>query len=112
MRPSLPHNKFNTPENYFEDLENKILAETVEINTSKIIPIYQKKWFKVAVSTAAAVLLIVGFWFMNQSPNVSAEDEIFAQETVYEVYFEDDLNEEYLLDEEPVLVEFVGLSKP
>ena len=112
MRPSLPHNKFKTPENYFEDLKNKILAETIEANFTKVIPIYQKNWFKIAVSTAAAVLLIVGFWFMSQSPKVSAEDQIYAQETVYEVYFEDDLNEEYLLDEEPVLVEFVGLSNP
>ena len=112
MRPSLPHNKFNTPENYFEDLENRILAETIEANTAKIIPMYQKNWFKVAVSTAAAVLLIVGFWFMNQSPNVSAEDQMYAQETVYEVYFEDDIDEEYFLVEEPILVEFVGLSNP
>ncbi len=112
MRPSLPHNKFKTPENYFEDLENRILAETMEVNTTKIIPMYQKKWFKMAVSTAAAVLLLVGFWFMNQSPNVSAEDHIYAQETVYEVYFEADLDEEYLLVEEPILAEFVGLSNP
>ncbi|MDG4945892.1 hypothetical protein NMK71_05655 [Weeksellaceae bacterium KMM 9713] len=112
MKPSLPHNKFKTPENYFEDLENKILAETIEANSTKVIPIYQKNWFKVAVSTAAAVLLIVGFWFMSQSPNVSAEDQIYAQETVYEVYFEDDLDETYILEEEPVLVEFVGLSNP
>lgn len=112
MKPSFPH-KFNTPDGYFEDMEQKILDQTLDATTAKVVPLFQKRVFKVAMSAAAAVILLVGFWFFNSSSDVvTPEDQIDAQELVYEVYFEDDVNEEYILEEEPVLVEYVGLTNP
>ena len=111
MKPTLP-NKFKTPENYFDNLEKDILAQTIEVNASKVIPLYRQNAFKVAMSIAASVLLIVGIWFFNQPVTVTQEDQDFAQELVYDIYFEDEHNQDFVLEQESVLVEYVGLSNP
>lgn len=111
MKPNLP-NKFKTPENYFVDLELEILAKTSNENEPKIIPLFQRNVFKIAMSVAASVLLITGFLFLNSGSNVTEQEKIQAKELVYDLYFEEINETDFEFDEEPILVEYVGLSNP
>lgn len=111
MKPNLP-DKFKTPENYFDDLELNILSQTSEKNNRKVISIFQRNSFKIAMSVAASVVLILGFFFLNPGESISEQEKHQAQELVYEIYFEEIDEDEFEFDEQSILVEYVGLSNP
>lgn len=111
MKPILP-NKFKTPENYFDDLALDILSQTTEKNKSKIIPLHQRNSFKIAMSVAASVLIIFMLMFFNSGNSITEQEKTQVQELVYEIYFEEIDEDEFEFDEQPILVEYVGLSNP
>ena len=111
MKSSI-QNKFKTPENYFDDLEKDILAKTTIGGSAKVIPLYRSNAFKIAMSMAAAFLLIVGLWFFNPSTTVQPQDQEQVQSLVYDIYFEDVDREEFVFEDEPILAEYVGISNP
>lgn len=49
---------FKTPDNYFESLEDKILSQITKKETSKVVPLFNKRTVLYLSSIAAAVLLI------------------------------------------------------
>ena len=49
---------FKAPEGYFDTLENSILSQVVEKETTKVIPLFNRKNLLYVSSVAAAVLLL------------------------------------------------------
>lgn len=66
---------YKVPSNYFENFEDKLLTTLhSEENkaTVKVIPLYQRNWFKVTTSIAAC-LLIALFVSLNQKDDITIE---------------------------------------
>lgn len=66
---------FEVPPNYFEKFEDQLFTTLYsEENkaTVKVIPLYQRTWFKVATSIAAC-LLIALFVYTNQTDDIETE---------------------------------------
>lgn len=68
---------YKLPENTFEDVQRKVLAETVR---SKQAPIFNLKW---VYSAAAVILLLIGFGFFINSnqPQQNTNSEVLAKNT-------------------------------
>ena len=107
MKTDLQH-KFKVPEGYFDRMEQEILAKTTETTAkAKIIPLYKQKVFQVAASVAALLVMFFAGWQL-MTENISPEDEYAAKEIIYDVYFEEDENDQFAFDEDEVLLaEFV-----
>lgn len=91
----LRENVFRVPKGYFNSLDQKIAAKLEEESPVKVIPLYQRSWFKVAV---AAMLVVGVFLFMPSQPII--DDEI-----------SEDLMLEYLYEEQDMAYELMALSE-
>jgi hypothetical protein len=99
-------NPFTVPEDYFTTLTHNIM-EKIEIPEQvKITAFFQLK--TIVPTLAIAVILFSGFWYnKNQEINISNDDliEILAyyeieDNLIYdELEYEQEISEEYLLDE-------------
>lgn len=93
----LKENVFSVPAGYFQSLDEKITARLEEEeSTVKVIPLYQRSWFKVAV---AAMLVVGVFLFIpREQPPVTGE-------------ISEDLMLEYLYEEQDIAYELMALSE-
>lgn len=91
----LKENVFRVPEGYFNSLDQKIAAKLEEESPVKVIPLYQRSWFKVAV---AAMLVVGVFLFIPR-------DEVVITE------LSEDLMLEYLYEEQDMAYELMALSE-
>lgn len=92
----LKENVFRVPEGYFQSLDEKITAKLQEESTVKVIPLYQRTWFRAAV---AAILVVGVFLFMPKD----------GDETPPEI--SEDLMLEYLYEEQDIAYELMALSE-
>ena len=89
----LKETPFTAPEGYFDQLSAKLnasVAEEQEAQETKVVPLYQKNWFKMAI----AAVLVVGFFFLRGGADESL-DSLIAQvddETAFEYLLEDNNN--------------------
>ncbi|WP_452611004.1 hypothetical protein [Roseivirga echinicomitans] len=65
----LKENIFTTPENYFETLNSVILSKVKP--EVKVIPMYQKSWFRSVA--AAAVIILVAFFSIPKNTDVEGD---------------------------------------
>jgi len=86
-KKALKENIFKTPEGYFETASQHIIQQ-IEAPV-KVIPLYNKSWFRYAAAVAALITLFI---FGMKSEDVTDIDE-FAN-------LSDEVIIEYLLDEE------------
>lgn len=93
----LKENVFRVPEGYFNSLDGKVAAK-LENNEPplKVIPLYQRSWFKVAV----AAMLVVGVFLFIPREQTTIEGEI-----------SEDLMLEYLYEEQDIAYELMALSE-
>ncbi|GAB5523796.1 MAG: hypothetical protein Roseis2KO_16680 [Roseivirga sp.] len=94
----LKENVFRVPEGYFQSLDDKIAAklEPKEEAPVKVIPLYQRNWFKVAV----AAMLVVGVFLFIPRDKSPVTGEI-----------SEDLMLEYLYEEQDIAYELMALSE-
>ena len=83
---------FEAPEGYFEGfeerLQSKLAGEEEESETTKVIPLYQRNWFRMAI---AAVLVMGFFLFKPPLPNDGGFDGL-SEETMMAYLAEEDIN--------------------
>lgn len=91
----LKENVFRVPEGYFTSVEERVNARLGEETTTKVIPLYQRNWFKVAV---AAMLVVGVFLFLPSTPPVEAE-------------ISEDLMLQYLYEEQDATYELMAMSE-
>ncbi|MDO5510945.1 MAG: hypothetical protein Q4F57_09630 [Weeksellaceae bacterium] len=110
----MKHNKkFQVPENYFEQLEQKILAQTVLAEQTSSAPAQATKVRKLWnnrgwMSAAAVILLLIGsffIWQQQSAPHIAPANEQIAVETIYDTFFDSDY--ELAMEDMNVFSEFV-----
>ncbi len=79
---------FKVPENYFEELEQNILAQTVDAKKEKVkvIPLKNKRFylFSSVVGVAASLLLLIGVFFNSSKQTAITENDIItAENSIY-----------------------------
>lgn len=79
---------FKVPENYFENLEQTILAQTVDLKESKakIVPLSKRRvyLFSSMAGVAASLVLLVGVFFNSSKQTVVTENDIIvAENSIY-----------------------------
>ncbi|MDO5654562.1 MAG: hypothetical protein Q4G27_00310 [Flavobacteriaceae bacterium] len=100
-------NKFKIPQDYFDQMESEILAKTgISTQSTKIIPFYSKPIFQAAASLLIVLMTGLGIWQLNKV-EINPQDETFAKEVIYDVYFNDQPNHEFDLEEDVILAEFI-----
>ncbi|MGG8496547.1 hypothetical protein ACQY1Q_09035 [Tenacibaculum sp. TC6] len=68
---------FKTPENYFDAFEATLLDKlSIEKNTTKVIPLYKRVVRLIPTAVAASVLLFIGYTFFNNSSGIINFDNI------------------------------------
>lgn len=92
----LKKNVFHAPEGYFSSLNEKITAKLETESTTKVIPLYQRNWFKFAV----AAMLVVGI-FMFLPKGSDTDDSAISE----------DLMLEYLYEKQDIAYELMALSE-
>ncbi len=94
----LKENVFRVPEGYFQSLDEKITAKLApkEDAPVKVIPLYQRTWFRAAV---AAMLVVGVFLFMPKGGEVAPAE------------ISEDLMLEYLYEEQDIAYELMALSE-
>ncbi|MCB9203135.1 MAG: hypothetical protein H6604_08835 [Flavobacteriales bacterium] len=93
-------NSFKTPNNYFNDLETKILNQTVHTKKERTI-FSLKKVFPYGI--AASVLLVASVFWFQQNETIQEQKKEQVSEVLYETYFLDNPYESELntyIDEE------------
>lgn len=92
----LKENVFRVPEGYFASVEEKVNSRLGKEATTKVIPLYQRNLFKVAV---AAMLVVGVFMFLPQ-------EKIIDQPQISE-----DLMLDYLYEEQDATYELMAMSE-
>ena len=100
------NNPFTVPEDYFTTLTHNIMERVESPEQVKITAFFQLK--TIVPTLAIAVILFSGFWYnKNQEINISNDDLIellayyeFEDNLIYyELEYEQEIADEYLLDE-------------
>lgn len=89
MEASLPETTgFNVPTGYFEAFDEVLFNKVQESSTVKVIPLYQRTWFRVTTSIAAC--LLIGFFIVNYNNGASSDSFDKLDIAAYEItdYFE------------------------
>lgn len=92
----LKENVFTVPEGYFSSLDEKIAAKLETESSIRVIPLYQRNWFRFAV---AAMLVVGVFIFLPKGPAV--DDSAISE----------DLMLEYLYEKQDIAYELMALSE-
>ncbi|MCE7993233.1 MAG: hypothetical protein HEP71_14700 [Roseivirga sp.] len=92
----LKENIFRAPQGYFNSLDKRIAAKLEEESSAKVIPLYQRNWFRAAV---AAMLVIGIFLFLPKGGEVIPPE------------LSEDLMLEYLYEEQDMAYELMALSE-
>lgn len=102
-------NKFNVPDGFFDQMEKDILAKTVDEQPqkAKVVPFYQKSIFKVAMSLAASIILIFGILQLFSNQNTATQETEFAEDILYDVYFDETSSDNFTLDSESIYSDYV-----
>lgn len=98
--PYIDKGAYKVPENYFENLNNRILQNTVLKDTrkvdnekkkeTKILSFISSRKFKYAAAACiAGITIITGTAYMHYNNNMMASNENSQQETISEQYVND-----------------------
>jgi len=82
---------FEAPEGYFEGFEGKLqekLAKNHEQDTAKVVPMYQKNWFRLAV----AAVLVMGFFILSPTDPPFPPTGELSEETMLAYLSESDFD--------------------
>lgn len=99
---------FRVPKNYFDQMEQEILEQTVNARKSKVVPLYKKHWVEIAVAAAVVLLALMVFNLPQPTPTYTEEEMLSTENEVLNLYLNE--SDDYSTDdyaEVDVYAEFV-----
>src|SRR4051812_45865246 len=76
---------YEVPSGYFDNLSDEVLGK-LKPSTAKVIPMYRKKWMKMAVAAAiVGIIAISGFFYFNKKDNISVNNPQWVAKNIKNV---------------------------